>query len=343
MEKGISIKAYFEIIKAVIFLAVIALMCYGVIQGISWVNSKINHQQQMFTEQLEQQRQRFDIELNQLRALTTVVSSSSSEWKIELEKLKQENAVILALIKQNNEKITNIGKMNTQYNEQLSVELKKATEHSYKAGTGDINEQYFTKIYAKEKDADDNIIQIPVAWSTFYPNKPVEEQWKTGAYAIEYHTKVIQSEQKDGQTNTYLESWAENNKDRESVGIKLPLDITLAEFTQLKIRDKEFQWWSPHINLNVDAGFGSDLKTRVGAGLSFSFSGYGRTSNDLTWRFLDFGLSTNGTNYFGKFTPVSYNIGDKLPLISNTFLSLFVGREFKNKTTLGGVSLSVPF
>lgn len=343
MEKGISVKTYFEVIKGVIFSVVGLLIVYGALQGFLWINNKMDYQQQVYTAEMAAQRQRLDIEINQLRAQTTVVSSSSAEWKSELAKLKEENAAMVALIKQNGEKITNIGEVNTKYNEQLSADLKKATDHSYAVNTGDPNEQYFTKIYAKEKNSAGDTIQIPVGWATFYPNKPSGEQWKTGAYAVEYKTKVVQSEQKDGQTNTYLESWAENNKDKDSVGVKLPLNIQLAEFTQVKIEDKEFQWWAPHINLNIDTGFSSTLESKVGAGLSLSLSGYGKTSNDLTWKFIDFGLSTNGKDYFGKFAPFGYNVGDKIPLISNTFISPFVGYEFKNGSTIGGLSLSIPF
>ena len=343
MEKGISFKTYFEVIKAVIFIVVALLIAYSAFQGFTWLNNKVDTQKQEYAMQLEAQRQKFELEINQVRAQTSVVINNSSEWKNELAKLKKENADMVALIKQNGEKITNIGEVNTKYNEQLSADLKKATEHAYMAGTGDVNEQYFTKIFAKEKDAAGNVVQLPVGWSTFYPNKPESEQWKTGAYAIEYKTKVVQAEQKDGQINTYLESWAENNKDKDSVGVKLPLDIQLAEFTQVKIEDKEFQWWSPHINLNIDTGFSTALESKVGAGLSFSLSGYGKTVNDLTWKFLDFGLSTNGKDYFGKFAPFGYNIGDRIPLISNTFLSPFIGYEFKNGSTIGGLSISVPF
>lgn len=343
MKKGIPVKTYFEVIKGVIFTVVGLLICYAALQGFMWINNKMDYQQQVYTMQMEAQRQRLDLELNQIRSQTTVVASSSAEWKDELAKLKKENAEMVALIKQNGEKITNIGNVNTKYNEQLSADLKKATEHAYGVGSGDINEQYFTKIFAKEKNTAGEIVQIPVGWAIFYPNKPADEQWKTGAYAIEYKTKVVQSEQKDGQTNTYLESWAENNKDNDSVGKKLPLDIQLAEFTQVRIEDKEFQWWSPHISLNIDTGFSNTLESKVGAGLSFSLSGYGRTVNDLDFRFINFGISKTDKDLYFKFEPVNYNVGQKIPLISNTFIGPYVGYSVDTKNYVYGLSLSVPF
>lgn len=343
MEKGISVKTYYEIIKGVIFSVVGLLIVYGALQGFLWINNKMDYQQQVYTMEMAAQRERLTLELNQIRAQTNVVSSNSDEWKSILEQLKKENIAMMELIKKNGEKITNVGNINTKYNEQLSADLKKATDHSYAVDTGDPNEQYFTKIYAKEKNAFGETIQIPVGWATFYPNKPSGEQWKTGAYAIEYKTKVVQAEQKDGQTNTYLESWAENNKDKDSVGIKLPLDIQLAEFVQVKIEDKEFQWWAPHISINIDTGFSTALESKVGAGLSFSLSGYGRTSNDLDFRFIDFGISKTDKDLYFKFEPINYNIGSKIPIISNTFIGPYIGYSLDNKNYTYGIGISVPF
>jgi len=62
----------------------------------------------------------------------------------------------------------------------------------------------------------------------------------------------------------------------------------------------------------------------------------------LTWRFLDLGLSTTGEEIYGKFTPFAYNIGEHIPLISNTYLGPFIGYSTDGDTILG-VGLSVTF
>jgi len=342
MQKSISVKTYYEIIKVIIFLLIMSCVGFGALQGYTWIKMTMHNQQVMFQNEMESQRLRLDLELNQVRAETSVVKAGSSEWKQELIKLKTENKVIVDLIKKNNEAIFNSGKVSSQFNENLSLELKKMSDHTYKAGTGDINEQYFTKVFAKEEDSDGKVIEIPVSWVIFYPNKPAGEQWKTGVYPIEYKTNIIQTEQQDGQNNTYLESWVENNKDTDSIGIKLPIMVTIAEFTQVKNTDTEFFIWAPHVNLNVDFGL-SSIEYNVGSGLSFSMSGYGKTKNDLSWRFIDAGLSTNGNKVWGKLTPFSYNMGGMLPLISNTFIGPYVGYEFSGGSILGGISISIPF
>jgi hypothetical protein len=101
-------------------------------------------------------------------------------------------------------------------------------------------------------------------------------------------------------------------------------------------------WWAPHLNLNLDWGFSSDLENNIGGGISFSTSGYGRTKNDLVWRFFDFGLGTTGEEFYGKFTPFAYNIGEHVPLISNTYLGPFIGYSTDGEAQVG-VGLSVIF
>ena len=227
-------KTYYELIKAIIFVAVLAFLGFAGLQAYGWISVKMTKQEEALKAELEAQRQRLDLQLNEVRAHTSVVSRRSDEWKAAMSKFQQENAAMMELIKTNNESIKNAGEVNTKINEKLSLELRKVSDHAYRENTGDPNEQYFKKVYAKEKDKDGNIVKIPIGWAIYYPNKPPAARWKTGAYPVECKTKIIQSEQEDGQINTYIEAWAENNKDRESIGKELPLKIELAEFIQLR-------------------------------------------------------------------------------------------------------------
>jgi hypothetical protein len=338
-----STKTYYELIKAIIFVLVVAFIGFAGLQAYGWINMKMSNQETVLKAELEAQRQRLDLQLNEVRVKTNVVNKKSDNWETIIAELRKENVAMTELIKQNQETIKNVGTINTKMNENLSLELRKLSDHTYKVGTDDPNEQYFKKIYAKEKDAEGNVVEIPIAWAIYYPNKPLDKQWKTGVYPIEYKTKIIQTEQQDGQWNTYVEAWAENNKDKASLGKELPLKIEVADFTQVKKETTEFYWWSPHLNLNLDITFGSDFDANAGGGLSISTSGYGRTKNDLIWRFIDFGISTNGDEFWGKFSPFAYNIGEHIPLISNTFLGPFVGYEFNDGAFIGGLSVSVPF
>ncbi|HUV84711.1 MAG TPA: hypothetical protein VMV86_03330 [Methanosarcinales archaeon] len=350
-DREIKVKTIWSTVKIIILSLILLAAGGAVFQGYHWFTSKFDAQAAQNALLLEENRkyQKITTDLNgkiveltnQVRAGTSVVTSGSSEWKDELAKLKKENAEVLALIKKNGEDIKNVGTIAAKANENLSLELRKISDHTYKAGTGDPNEQYFKKIMMKEKNAKGEVIEIPIGWSIFYPNKPAEEQWKTGVYPIEFKTKVIQSEQEDGQWNTYAEMWAENNKDKESIGKQLPLDVEMAEFKQLLIKDKKFFAWNPRVNLNADVGFGTGGEY-VGAGISFSFMGYGRTKVDQTWQFIDLGVSTSGDKTWFRFSPVKYNLGEHVPFIKNTFVSPFVGMDIEGEF-MGGVGISIPF
>ena len=338
-----QIKTYYEVVKATLFgLIIVALVIAG-LKGYAWINIQFAHQEAKFELNMEAQRQRLELEINQVRAHTQIVTAGSEVWKAEMKKLRKESMAIVELVKKNDEKIKNVGEISAKVNENLSRDLRKMSDHVYKEGTGDPNEQYFKKIYMKEKDKDGNIVEIPAAWVIYSPNKPKEDRWKMGVYPIEYKTKIIQSEQKDGQYNTQLETWAENNKDKDSRGKKLPLKIEVAEFIQLRKEDKEFFWWAPHLSFNVDFGISDfDTGSMIVPGISFSTSGYGRTKNDLDWKLVSLGIASTGDNTYFRFSPFSWNIGNAWSFVSHTYISPFVGFSIEGDTILG-IGLDITF
>ena len=199
----------------------------------------------------------------------------------------------------------------------------------------------------RDKDEQGNVIEIPIGWAIYFPNRELDKRWKTGVYPLEYHSKIIQSEQKDGQINTYTEVYFENNKDKASRGIEVPVKITSSEFKQLRKEGKEFFLWAPHINFTVDFGIGGfDVAGKDGLpivpGISVSVSGYGRTKRDLDWKFIELGIASTGDDTYLRFSPFSWNIGNVLPLVSNSFIGPFVGFSTEGETMFG-VGISIPF
>lgn len=79
---------------------------------------------------------------------------------------------------------------------------------------------------------------------------------------------------------------------------------------------EKFFVWAPHLDI---AG-GINHEARFGAEAAISFMGYGKTSNDLSWRFLRGGVVYSG-DIGAVVCPVSYNVGEPLPLLSNVWLS----------------------
>ena len=85
-------------------------------------------------------------------------------------------------------------------------------------------------------------------------------------------------------------------------------------------REKEtekFFLWAPH----VDIALGVNLEAKPQGELAVSVMGYGKTENDLEWRFIRLGLQTDTESLGGVVCPASYNVGGPLPLVSNIWLS----------------------
>lgn len=79
-------------------------------------------------------------------------------------------------------------------------------------------------------------------------------------------------------------------------GIPYPLTIVggtaLIDPTLPSTNPKRFLLWAPHLNggLNLGADVNGPF---LRPGLNFSFSGYGRSRNDLDWKFLQLGIGTD--------------------------------------------------
>lgn len=334
-----KLSTYIEILKAVLFGLVLVGLGIAVYKGAEYFK---NYQTfgagnlQAMQEKMDEQNRKFlALAENIVRANTDVVSSLKAEHGLL-------NQHVLELVKVNREEIKNIGHIQAGMNESLSRQLNVKSDHEYKAGTGDPNEQYFRKITTSAKNEKGEVIEIPIAWAIYYPNRDPDKRWKTGIYPLEYNATIVQSEQVDGQWNTYVEAWAENNKDPESRGEKLPIKINKAEFKQVKeVTDRMF-WWNPKIDFGL--GWTSTNSSAANFGVGFSAMGYGKTENDLTWRFLRIAFMTDSSfdSYYGSFSPVGYNLGELLPVISNVWLWPELTYSDEGKIG-GGVSLSFMF
>ena len=116
------------------------------------------------------------------------------------------------------------------------------------------------------------------------------------------------------------------NKTRpELLDKKFKLKITSSTFKQTLSSNREFYWWAPHLDLSVDnlVTFPySDGRYSLGASLGISISAFGRTKNDNDWRFLRLGVGfTTNKDWFLSATPVQYNLGRYIPLVSDLWLS----------------------
>lgn len=150
-----------------------------------------------------------------------------------------------------------------------------------------------------------------------------------------FHVKFVESHVPGGAINHYAELY-EMNGDKQAS----KLDITKFEVVRSKDLEASFDWWNPKLDLLVAAGLNlPNPNLSWTTDLGISFMSYGKTDNDLTWRFLRLGLGMSDETFSISFAPVSYNIASQLPLVSNLWLSL-IG-SYKPITNAGSVNLGM--
>ena len=230
----------------------------------------------------------------------------------ELGEVKAEQKQTRDLINRQSDKITN------PKNEKLAYEFKK--------------------VYAKDIDGK----SFPVAWVMYFPNQSDDKRWKSGTYPLEYYTKIIETENRDGTFNRYAEMHLENNQMDETEGNQYPIKLENIEWAKVEKKEKSWALWNPRLGFGVSVTPGYIAPT-----LDISITSYGRTSADLDWRFLIFGAGINKDSdddlvLIGSFEPCSWNIGNALPLIENMFVGPIWSIDTNSETKLG-VKIAIPF
>lgn len=148
--------------------------------------------------------------------------------------------------------------------------------------------------------------------------------------------QLVQSATKSGAVNHYFNLF-EIDDDGNMVG---ELKLEKFEVTVDKPDDKEFFWWSPHVDVGVFLGMADKIKPYSGASVGFTSSGYGLTKNDLSWKFFRLGVDFSSDALGLSFSPAAYNLGEALPLISNLYLSPYIS-AMSNGRKSAGLLLSV--
>jgi hypothetical protein len=145
--------------------------------------------------------------------------------------------------------------------------------------------------------------------------------------------QVVQTTTKSGAINNYVEIYEVDDK-----GNKLgKFELTKAEFTVKDQRVPHLMWWAPHLDVAVIAGFNGAMFT--GGSVGFSVAGYGLTENDLSVRFPRIGFTM--ARVLGlDVMPVTFNVGETLPLLSNVWIGPF-WTLWLNGASGGGVQLGV--
>lgn len=256
--------------------------------------------------------------------------STSKDKVEELEKiLVAKDSTILKTVKKSKEHIDEIARIKGQL--KATRKLHQASSHVYLKGNK--LDHHFIKIYNTAADG----TEFPVAWSMFHPNQPDPSKlWKVGTFNFEFYVDIIETENRDGTFNRYIELTAENNKNSETKGKVYPIEIVDVKWAKNPIKHKRFSW-NPRISM-----CGVITTESLYPGLAVSFLSYGKTTVDIDWKFLSIGLGGSADTINGFFEPVSWNFGKTVPLIENAFVGPVIGVDTESKIGYG-ISLSIPF
>jgi hypothetical protein len=133
-----------------------------------------------------------------------------------------------------------------------------------------------------------------------------------------FRAVLTQTNLLSGKKNHYIEIFEQDDKGK---------DIQKLELKNFKVvisspPEKQFHWFNPKVDIGINGGLSFSLDPKWQLDVGISFLSYGRTKNDLDWRFLRIGLGYDGSDVLGSFSPVQYRLN--LPLFSNTWAFPFV-------------------
>jgi len=142
--------------------------------------------------------------------------------------------------------------------------------------------------------------------------------------------KLIETKNAAGVVNHFLELYEIDQKGNE-LG---KLELTKFEVVVNDETAPHFMWWAPHVDVGILGGWNTSGTIGTGGSIGFSLMGYGRTTNDLTWRYPRISMDLSGRAGIGL-TPVLYNVGDPIPLISNIWVGPHLMWGFGKEAMLG--------
>jgi len=148
---------------------------------------------------------------------------------------------------------------------------------------------------------------------------------------MRFQGQLVQSIAPSGAVNHYFNLYEINDKGERVA--KMTLDKF--EVVVQKPKDKSFSWWNPKLDLGFFLGGTTSLKFASGATIGMSIMSYGLTKNDLDFRFIRFGIDLSYEAIGLSFSPVAYNVGNFIPIISNLWIGPYLGTTLNMGSSLG--------
>jgi len=231
---------------------------------------------------------------------------------------------------------------------ETTFELKKKIRQAEKSDDfkpfGEDDGYLFNEVRIQGEDSP------PVGWVLIKNDYSME----SGNYVFEIVVKSFEiKDEETGQVKIFTKAFyivkesglaaKKDVKDWKDVPFPLPIKggIVIVDPTEPdESQDSRFLWWAPRFGLG--ANFGASLKgVSVKPNITFSTSGYGKSKNDLKFKFLDFGVDFGrSVNDLGvNFKPLMYRPLDIFP---NTYIGPGIGYDMNDNKSLF-LSLEVNF
>ena len=140
-----------------------------------------------------------------------------------------------------------------------------------------------------------------------------------------FELQFVETHLPSGAVNHYATIWQKNTETR-----KRGPELKVTKFTVVvnKPKEKTFFAWAPHLDVGALIGIRRvPVSLMTGGSIGVSPMGYGLTVNDLDWRFLRLSLDVTSDLPRVGLTPVMYNIGQLVPLVSNVWVGPHVDTE----------------
>lgn len=338
-------------------LAFAGIVAYGKLT--SWMNlQKFIAKQEMDQQELMNRRY-LQLAANIARSQTEMVSEQQMRKIID----ELVSPKIQELVRKNNETVIGVGNIVATLEKTAVRDAKadKETKFRHIIRDEDGNPVLDREGNLQYTDAKGIFIKIRVnegsdnpgpnsAWVYLqnYSGEPWPEKLviRKGTFQMNFEVKTTLTEQKSGRGyNNYTEVNLKSGWPKDPYYVKTyPIRIDTALHYFVKRNDRRFWWPAFHVDVGVLPFYGltstsSDFFPELGV----SLAGYGRTTNDLDWKFLRMSLGYNKNAGVGLAVfPVGYNIGKGFGLFGLSDLWMAPGfGGLIGKRTSGYIGLSL--
>lgn len=201
---------------------------------------------------------------------------------------------------------------------EVPVELKLEPGMYYEA-SGENSLKPIGEIFGQLKDHRISILSMLTPHSTAQGGAVWDFDYRLN---LKFELQFAETHLPSGGINHYATMYEVDKDGKRVQKLKVKKFTVVVE----KPDQKQWFWWAPHVDIGGLVGarlMPPDML--LGGSVGFSPFAYGLTVNDLDWRFLRVSLDLAGSIPGFGITPVVYNLGQPLPLLSNLWIGIHVG------------------